>query len=33
MMAPDAAHRRCALAALCRIAECCVLGEEEEAEA
>ena len=25
--------RRCSLAALCRIAECCALGDEEEAEA
>ena len=29
---PAKSCRRCSLAALCRIAECCVLGDEEEAE-
>jgi probable DNA repair protein len=30
---PTKSCRRCSLAALCRIAECCALGDEEEAEA
>jgi hypothetical protein len=29
---PTKSCRRCSLAALCRIAECCALGDEEEAE-